>query len=85
MFGTLENTSFKTGDGPREWKEFFKLLSSKFAQKEGSPVLEEHEIYTTSTLHSRLVSQIRKLNIIEQLNAYTSIYSTDWRNKRERA
>lgn len=82
VFGTLEKTSFKTGEGREEWKTFFKLLSSRFAIKEGTSVLKEHEIYSSSHLNSLLISMIRKLNIIEQLNVYTSIYTSNWREKR---
>ncbi len=84
VFGTLEKTSFKTGDGSSEWRDFFKLLSSRFAIKEGTPVLREHEIYSESRLNAKLISVIRELNIIEQLNAYTSIYSSDWRKNRSK-
>ena len=33
-YGELQNTSFKTGEGQSDWKEFFALLSSYFAIKE---------------------------------------------------
>jgi len=82
VFGTLSKTSFKTGEGADDWKVFFKLLSSRFAIKEQSPVLKEHEIYSTEKLNSLLISMIRKLNIIEQLYAYTSVYSSSWRENR---
>ncbi|MBT4761311.1 MAG: RelA/SpoT domain-containing protein [Bdellovibrionaceae bacterium] len=82
VFGTLEKTSFKTGEGSEDWRIFFKLLSSRFAIKEGTPVLEEHEKYSISQLNTSLVAMIRKLNIIEQLSAYTSIYTSNWREKR---
>ena len=82
VFGTLEKTSFKTGHGSEQWKEFFTLLSSRFAIKENSPVLAAHEIYSLNQLESKLIAMIRQLNIIEQLNAYTSTYSNTWRQNR---
>ena len=84
VFGTLEQTSFKTGEGNQEWKDFFALLSSYLAYKEGTSLLKKHEIYSLSQLRDKLISTIKELNIIELLNAYTSIYSSDWRNNRSR-
>ena len=34
VYGTIQYTSFKTGDGDQGWKEFFKYLSSYFAMLE---------------------------------------------------
>ena len=82
VFGTLEKTSFKTGEGTEEWKHFFRLLSSRFAIKENTPLLAEHEIYSAKQIEQQLIATIRKLNIIEQLNTYTSLYSSDWRSMR---
>ena len=55
VFGTLEKTSFKTGDGELEWREFFELLSSRFAIKEGATVLSQHEILTSVQIEKKLV------------------------------
>lgn len=82
IFGTLEKTSFKTGDGGKAWLDFFSLLSSRFAIKERTPVLEIHERYAVSQLDANLKKRIRDLNIIEQLNTYTSMYTSDWRQHR---
>ncbi|MCB1198782.1 MAG: RelA/SpoT domain-containing protein [Deltaproteobacteria bacterium] len=84
VFGTLEKTSFKTGDGSQAWQVFFRLLSSRFAIKENTPVLPEHERYSIKQLNTKLVQMIRKLNIIELLQAYTSMYASDWRQKRRK-
>ncbi len=82
VFGTLERTSFKTGEGSENWKTFFRLLSSRFAIKEGSPINQEHELFSISQLNEKLTTLIRTLNVIEQLSAYTSIYSSNWRENR---
>ncbi|MCB0422177.1 MAG: RelA/SpoT domain-containing protein [Bdellovibrionales bacterium] len=82
VFGTIVKTSFKTGDGENEWREFFKLLSSKFSLKELRPVLKEHELLSSSKLTSLLISKIKDLNVIEKLNAYTSCYHSDWEKQR---
>lgn len=84
VFGTIVKTSFKTGEGEAEWRNFFKLLSTKFALKEKSTILAEHESYTKKKLDQLLIDHIKELNIIEKLNAYTSVYSSDWENKRSR-
>jgi hypothetical protein len=84
VFGTLEKTSFKTGDGNLEWKEFFNLLSSRFAIKERATVLSQHEILTPVQIEKELVKKIKDMNIIEQLNAYTSVYTSNWRNERSK-
>jgi putative GTP pyrophosphokinase len=82
VFGTLEKTSFKTGDGNKLWREFFNLLSSRFALKEGLTILRQHEILSRPQLEKQLIVKIKDMNIIEQLNAYTSIYTSNWRNER---
>lgn len=84
VFGTIVKTSFKTGNGEDEWRTFFKLLSSRFAQKEGRPILPEHERLSKSELNTFLVSKIKSLNVIEQLNAYTSSYHSEWESNRKK-
>ncbi len=82
VFGTIVKTSFKTGDGESEWRDFFKLLASTFAQKEGRPILKEHERLSEVELKTLLISNIKKLNVIEKLNTYTSAYHSDWEKNR---
>ena len=84
VFGTIVTTSFKTGAGQEDWKEFFKLLSSKFAIKEGYPILEEHQIYSEKKINKLLQEKIKDLKVIERLNAYTSNYTSDWKSKRSK-
>ena len=84
VFGTLKKTSFKTGEGEQDWKEFFKLLSSWFAIKENTSVVKENEILSHSKLEKLLIKKIEDMNIVEQLTAYTSIYSSSWRDNRSK-
>ena len=84
VFGTIVKTSFKTGDGEDDWRDFFKLLSTRFAIKEGTTVLAEHERYTVKQIDTMLISAIKTLNVFEQLTAYTSIYYSDWESKRKK-
>lgn len=69
VYGFLKSTSFKTGSGEADWKEFFCILSSYFALLEDSPVLEQHQTFSIKKLKSKLRQQTRKLNAIEILNA----------------
>jgi putative GTP pyrophosphokinase len=74
VFGTLKNSSFKSGYGNKKWLDFFALLSSVFAIKEGKPVIEKHANSTTKQLVSTLKKSIRDLKVIEQLSLYTAVY-----------
>ncbi|MCP4912963.1 MAG: hypothetical protein GY909_07580 [Oligoflexia bacterium] len=70
-YGELQSTSFKTGDGEKDWKEFFKLLSSYFAIKEKCLPTEDHVKLSDSQIKSRLKKYIDSLKVIERLNAAT--------------
>lgn len=39
----ITNSALKASQGDKEWMDFFKITSSLFAIKEGSPILEEHK------------------------------------------
>lgn len=72
IYGELQNTSFKTGEGEEEWKDFFKLLSSYFAIKEQCNPLEEHMKLKENKIRSKLKKSIDKLKVIEKLGATTN-------------
>lgn len=72
IYGELQNTSFKTGAGDKEWKDFFKLLSSYFAIKENCIPCKDHEKFSEKQISSNLKKAIKKLNVIERLNASTN-------------
>lgn len=76
VFGTLKNSSFKSGQGSQRWLEFFSLLSSVFATKESRPLLEQHRSLTKSELIKKLKSIITELQVIDNLNVYTAVYKT---------
>lgn len=75
VFGTLQNSSFKSGHGNKEWLQFFALLSSVFATKEEKPVLNSHQMLSYDELLQQLRKQIKDLLVIENLSAYTAAYS----------
>jgi putative GTP pyrophosphokinase len=74
VFGTLTNSSFKSGFGARKWLDFFALLSSVFAVKENSPLVETHRSYGKKELLSKARKMIRELQVVKQLLTYTAIY-----------
>ncbi len=76
VFGTLKNSSFKSGDGNERWLDFFSLLSSVFAIKEKRPVLKQHKSFTQSMLLEKLKNIINELQVIDNLNVYTAVYKT---------
>lgn len=76
VFGTLKNSSFKSGQGSQKWLEFFSLLSSVFAIKEGRPTLKQHRFLSKSELIEQLKGKITGLQVIDNLNVYTAVYTT---------
>lgn len=76
VFGTLKNSSFKSGQGSQRWLEFFALLSSVFAMKENRPTLEQHRSLSKSELVDKLKNIITELQVIDNLNVYTAVYKT---------
>lgn len=73
-YGELQNTSFKTGEGEEQWKEFFMLLSSYFAIKENCMPTNEYASSSKSKIFSKLKKSIKNLNVIERLNASTNTF-----------
>ncbi len=76
VFGTLKNSSFKSGQGSQRWLEFFALLSSVFAMKENRPTLEQHRSLSKNELIKNLKRIITELQAIDNLNVYTAVYKT---------
>jgi putative GTP pyrophosphokinase len=65
--GIITKTSLKSSQGPDTWLEFFKVISSLFAIKEGLPVLKEHSTRTMEDLMLDCELQSKKLKIIDIL------------------
>jgi putative GTP pyrophosphokinase len=74
VFGTLQNSSFKSGHGNQRWLNFFSLLSSLFALKENRPVLKDHVELSRSDLIIKVKNEIQELYVIENLSVYTAAY-----------
>lgn len=74
VFGTLKNSSFKSGHGSKQWLDFFELLSSAFALKENSLVLKQHKSLKKNELIQKLKNKITELQVVDNLNVYTALY-----------
>lgn len=72
IYGELQRTSFKTGEGDEEWKEFFLLLSSYLSMKENCLPVKKYEKFSEKQIRSQLKRLIKKLHVIEKLNASTN-------------
>lgn len=62
--GIITKTSLKSSQGPDNWLEFFKIVSSLFAIKEKMPVLEEHNSKSMEDLMLDCELQSKKLKVI---------------------
>ncbi len=80
VFGTLQNSSFKSGQGSRKWLDFFSMLSSVFAIKENRTPLKEHIKFSKSDLVTQAQKAIQELHVIENLSVYTAVYKTISKN-----
>lgn len=76
VFGTLQNSSFKSGHGSQKWLRFFALLSSVFAIKENRSPLKEHLHLSKEELMTAIRREIQELHAIENLSVYTAAYKT---------
>jgi hypothetical protein len=62
--GLITKTSLKSSQGPDDWLEFFKIVSSLFAITENLPVLEEHSAKSKEQLMLDCGMQSKKLKVI---------------------
>ena len=67
--GIITKTSLKSNQGPDEWLDFFKIVSSLFAIKEELPVMEEHKNLTMQELMIKCYKYCNELNILAKLKA----------------
>ena len=74
VFGTLKKSSFKSGLGEKKWLVFFEFLSSIFALKEGTPIINKHCKLTKRELLNNVKKKIDALKVIEKLSMYTTVY-----------
>jgi putative GTP pyrophosphokinase len=67
--GIITKTSLKSNQGPDEWLDFFKIVSSLFAIKENLPVMEEHSNFTMQELMIKSYNYCHDLKILAKLKA----------------
>jgi hypothetical protein len=67
--GIITRTSLKSNQGPDEWLNFFKIVSSLFAIKEKLPIMEEHKDLTMEQLMVKCHDYCQELNILTKLKA----------------
>lgn len=67
--GIITKTSLKSSQGPDDWLEFFKIVSSLFAIKEKLPVLEIHKNCSVEELMFECEKYVNSLNVIDILSA----------------
>lgn len=67
--GIITKTSLKSNQGPDDWLDFFKIVSSLFAIKEKLPVMDEHSKMTMEELMIKCYNYCIELNILAKLKA----------------
>ncbi len=77
VFGTLQESSFKSGHGEKKWFKLFSLVSSIFALKEKTPLMKSHQRFSKKSLLTRAKKLIHELQVIEQLSVYTGLYKLE--------
>ncbi|MBI5390754.1 RelA/SpoT domain-containing protein [Candidatus Woesearchaeota archaeon] len=59
----------KTNEGPQEWTDFFRLVSSAFAMIEGCPIVPK-TISNEKELYLEIKKKEKELNVISKLNSW---------------
>jgi hypothetical protein len=68
--GSFLNQALKSGEGPAEWLDYFKLVSSAFAINEKCPVGPQHADLTPAETYERCIGLGDKLDVKRKLNAF---------------
>lgn len=83
VIDTSQKSSMKLGQGEKKWKDFFKLLSSAFAIKEGTNLLLEHKDLKKTSINKMLIQMMDELDIIGKLTSLSRAFQYI-KNKEER-
>jgi putative GTP pyrophosphokinase len=67
--GIITKTSLKSNQGPDEWLDFFKIVSSLFALKEKLPLMDDHSEFTMEELMIKCYNYCEELNVLTKLKA----------------
>lgn len=68
--GTFKHSSLKSGEGPKEWLDFFALASSAFAILESTPRIPKYDHLTDQETFEALLRQEKKLDAKKRLTGY---------------
>ena len=68
--GTFLNQALKSSEGPAEWLNYFKVVSSAFALMEKCPVAAQHADWSPEKIFKTAVSMGNKLDVKRKLNAF---------------
>lgn len=80
--GTIEKTSFKTGQGEQPYKEFFRLASALFADAEKQPLPSSYHHHTPRELVAQCKQLEKILNIFNKLEGVSvAANHADLKNK----
>jgi putative GTP pyrophosphokinase len=69
--GSFLNQALKSSEGPAEWLDYFKVVSSAFALIEKCPVVAEHAELSTARIYRMAVDLGVKLDVKRKLNAFS--------------
>lgn len=68
--GTFLNQALKSSEGPAEWLNYFKVVSSAFALMEKCPVAVQHTEWDPEKVYKTAVAMGTKLDVKRKLNAF---------------
>ncbi len=73
ILGSIQKTSFKTGEGEERYKIFLKLTSVLFSIEENLPVISSYSKLTKTQICNKLQEIDKELQIVKSLEALKSI------------
>jgi len=68
--GTFLNQALKSSEGPAEWLDYFKVVSSAFALIEKCPVSAQHATWKEKDIYKAAVAMGAKLDVKRKLDAF---------------
>ena len=68
--GSFLNQALKSSEGPAEWLDYFKIVSSAFALMEKCPVAQNHANWTAQEIFISAVEMGRRLDVKRKLDAF---------------
>lgn len=69
--GSFLNQALKSSEGPAEWLDYFKVVSSAFALMEKCPVAAEHIGMSPADVYRMAIDLGAKLDVKRKLNAFS--------------